>query len=118
MSNRILDFADTQTSATVPTVQGASALAQFADNASYESVNGAGAKGSIYFNTTLNNIVFHDGSTWKQNEAELNSFGNLAVPTINDDESLGFSVGSIFQDRCRHVLCTAIMLETGSWLWL
>ena len=116
MSNRILDFADTQTSATVPTVQGASALAQFADNASYESVNGAGAKGSIYFNTTLNNIVFHDGSTWKQNEAELNSFGNLAVPTINDDESLGFSVGSIFEYDSRFWICKDSTVGSAIWV--
>jgi hypothetical protein len=116
MTTRVLDFSDTQSSATVPTIQGASSLALFADNASFEAVNGAGTKGSIYFNTTLNNIVFHDGASWKQNEAELNSFGNLGAPTVNDDESLGFSVGSIWEYNSRFWICKDSTPTSAIWI--
>lgn len=114
--DRILDFQDTFTSASIPEIEGTSRLIEFVDNAAYEAVYGAGVAGSIYMNTTFDNIFFHDGNSWKQNEAELNSYGNAGVPTVNDDETLNFSIGSVWEYDSRFWICKDN--TTGAAVWI
>lgn len=114
--DRILDFQDTFSSASIPEIEGTSKLVEFPDNASYEAEYGAGVLGSIYMNSTYNNIFFHDGNTWKQNEAELNSYGNAGVPTVNDDETLNFSIGSVWEYDSRFWICKDN--TTGAAVWI
>lgn len=63
---RIIDIADSYISATAPNIGAvtASGLQTYVDDAAFETANGAGAAGDMYFNTTSYLIRRHDGTSW------------------------------------------------------
>lgn len=64
---RIVNFVDGAESETTPTIGNitASDLVEYVDDAAYEAAeSGAPAAGNIYYNTTLNQIRYYNGTSW------------------------------------------------------
>lgn len=64
---RIVDFADGAQSETTPVIGNikASGLIEYPDDATYEATEqGAPAEGNIYFNTTIKQIRYYNGTDW------------------------------------------------------
>lgn len=64
---RIVDFADGAQSETTPVIGNikASALIEYPDDATYEATEqGAPQEGNLYFNTTIKQIRYYNGTSW------------------------------------------------------
>lgn len=64
--SRVLNFNDSQSSATIPIIEGTVSFKQYADTASYVADVGAPQGGSVFYNTTLDVIQYYDAnvSAW------------------------------------------------------
>jgi hypothetical protein len=65
--SRVLDFNDSQSSATIPIIEGTVAFKQYADTAAYIADVGAPQGGAAFYNTTLDVIQYYDDavSDWQ-----------------------------------------------------
>lgn len=116
---RTLDFSDSFTSASAPTVStlstAAAELVKYANDAAYVTGEGAAAAGDIYYNTTVNAIKFYNGTSWFQNEAELNNFGAGGAPAVGNDNTEGYSVGSMWETGGTFYVTSDV--STGAAVW-
>lgn len=115
---RIVDIADTYTSATTPTVEGsiAASLENFANNAAYEAKYGSGAAGDTFWDTTLKVQKVHDGTAWRSTERALDNATN-SDPTVNDDTTQGYEVLSLWLNTSSGAFFRATDVTTGAAVW-
>lgn len=64
--SRVLDFNDSQSSATIPIIEGTVSFKQYADDTAYVADVGAPQGGSVFYNTTLDVVQYYDAnaSAW------------------------------------------------------
>jgi len=60
--SRVLDFNDSQSSATIPVIEGTVSFKQYVDEAAYVADVGAPQGGSTFYNTTLDVVEYYDAS--------------------------------------------------------
>ena len=118
---RIIDFGDGFTSSTEPTTAGATAsfLDQFASDSAFETAYGAPpytGKNGFYFNTTVGKPRVYDGTTWRTIERELDN-ATGADPTVNDDNTQGYEVLSLWLNTSSGALFRATDVTTGAAVW-
>jgi hypothetical protein len=91
---RILDFTDGFTSVTSPSVGAISAnqLPVFANDAAFETANGAGQEGDIYFNSTDNLIHVHDGVAWVAEALDSSVVHKAGIETITGAKTFSANV--------------------------
>lgn len=119
MPKRTLDVTDTFSSPSEPIVPitVTSQLASFIDDTAYETAKGsAGTVGDIYLNTTTSRIRYHNGTAFVDQENELNnSIG--ADPVAGDDDTQGYSIGSVWVNTTSDDIFIAADVSTGAAVW-
>ena len=93
-------------------------FATFASDAAYITAKGAPASiGDTYYNTALLTIRTYNGTTWESNETQLNKIDGTSLPSVNNDETEGYSVGSFWHDTTNGVSYICMDASTGSAVW-
>lgn len=117
---RVLSFAE-GVSVSAPTQSSiqATSLADYADDAAFVTAKGSAAEtGDMYYNTTDNLIHYYDDAgVWRSVEAEKNNYAGTSTPTVNDDSSAGYSVGSKYIDITNDKAYVCVDASVGAAVW-
>jgi hypothetical protein len=93
-------------------------LVVYVDDAAYVTAKGSAAElGDIYANSTLNAIRFYSGSEWVTVETQLNKVDATTAPTVNDDSTSGYSVGSFWHDVTNDLTYICIDATATAAVW-
>lgn len=116
---RIIDFSDSQSSASEPNTTNISAgsLNSYANDAAFVSAKETSATtGDIYFNTTLNDIRFYDNTEWHTNESELNNIAAVD-PDSDNDSSEGYEIFSTWVNSTDSSVHVCVSAAASSAVW-
>ena len=80
--SRVLDFNDSQSSATIPIIEGTIAFKRYVDEAAFVAENGAPQGGSCFWDTTLNVLKTYSDSdmAWNIMAENIKVTGSRAAP--------------------------------------
>ena len=125
---RVLNFNDTFSSATEPSTvfTTSGSVGRYADDAAYETaLTAAGGtlagevssgRAPLYYNTTINDLKWYDGSIWRRNESELNN-STTSDPTVSDDSDDGYAVLSSWLNTSTGVKFVCTDATVGAAVW-
>jgi hypothetical protein len=119
-TTRFLSFAE-GVSVGIPTQSTvkSTALNAYANDAAFVTAKGSAATtGDMYYNTTDNLIHYYDdASVWRLVEAEKNNYTASVAPTINDDTTSGYTVGSKWINTTADKAYVCVDASSGAAVW-
>ena len=96
---------------------GGKAFDSFASAADFVTTNGTPVVGDHYFDTTLNQMRVYDGTQWLDVQSITNNWVATSDPTVSQDETQGFSLGSFYFNTTLSKLFVAVDVTTGAAVW-
>lgn len=118
-TTRVLNFSEgASVAAPAQTFLSTTEFQTFASDAAYVTAKGSAAtEGNAYGNTSDNHIHYYDGTVWRVVENTKNNFSATTAPTISDDNTVFYSIGSVWINLTTDLIYVATDVTTGAAVW-